>query len=371
MTRPVRHSIASAPPRRWQKLSCWPARAFFPGAHPERSVASWHLPRHPAGTAPASGRDTPSRPQPRDADRGPMRQYYVRRVRRHQDDERNDHEADGDCRRVLRRRATNPGVRGCDPGAFAVWTARQPPDGSRRDAPAEGVLRSGTRRPGRRPSRLRSLRGEAGAEGRAARRADAGARGGRGKVSRGRRMAHGGGPSGQPLLGSLPVGARDERPRLRAGGRGRTRQARDARNVAPGWQRGRVPSSSGEAARVRPRCRRAPWRVSRAGAVAPCSADGTEGSGVAARLVRARRPRPCRGGGRCAAAGRRALGAGGSARHPIRGRTRPAFLPLDAGANAVLRHLLCVGALGAYGRGDAGTRTAVHRNSRRDSVPVA
>ena len=35
------------------------------------------------------------------------------------------------------------------------------------------------------------------------------------------------------------------------------------------------------------------------------------------------------------------------------------LLPLDAGANAVLRHLLRVGAVGAYGRGVAGAGTAV------------
>ena len=56
------------------------------------------------------------------ADCGPMRQYYVRRVRRPRDDEQNDHEADdheadGRSPRVLRRPATSPGVWGRDPEA--------------------------------------------------------------------------------------------------------------------------------------------------------------------------------------------------------------------------------------------------------------
>ena len=95
---------------------------------------------------------------------------------------------------------------------FTVWTTRQSPDGGRRDAQAERVLRLGASRPGRGPSRLRALRRETGAEARAARRSDARARRGRGEVSGSLRMGHGGRPSGRPLLGALPA-----HPRSRCG----------------------------------------------------------------------------------------------------------------------------------------------------------
>ena len=54
-----------------------------------------------------------------------------------------------------------------------------------------------------------------------------------------------------------------------------------------------------------------------------------------------------RGGGRCAVARGGAFGFRGSVGRPLRGRQGCALLPFDAGADAVLRRLLRLGAVGA------------------------
>ena len=47
------------------------------------------------------------------------------------------------------------------------------------------------------------------------------------------------------------------------------------------------------------------------------------------------------------------------------------FFRLDAGADPVLRHLLCMGALGTYGSGDTGAGAAVHQRSRGCALSLA
>ena len=56
-----------------------------------------------------------------------------------------------------------------------------------------------------------------------------------------------------------------------------------------------------------------------------------------------------RGGGRCAFAHGGALGVGGGAGRPLRGRQGRALLPFDSGADAVLRRLLRLGSVGTAG----------------------
>ena len=71
---------------------------------------------------------------------------------------------------------------------------------------------------------------------------------------------------------------------------------------------------------------------------------------MAARFIRPRWVGPCRGSGQSPASPDGPVGAGRSTRDSLRGRARGALLPFDADSNAVLRHLLCVGAVVAAGQ---------------------
>ena len=86
--------------------------------------------------------------------------------------------------------------------------------------------------------------------------------------------------------------------------------------------------------------------ISRPRPVAPGRAGRTPRPGLAAGLLCPRRPGPGRGGGRCAVTQCRAVGAGRSAGRPVRGRSGRSLLPLDFGADPLLRCLLRLGALG-------------------------
>ena len=256
-------------------------------------------------------------------------------------------------------------------------------------------------RSGRGPSGLRPVHGEAGAAGPPARGTDAGARGGGGegggrrrllqrrrfcrgryfcrsrRLLRGRRLlrdwcfpetwrlrrsrrllrtrrflrgrcvAHGSRRAGEPVLEPLPAGAGDEHARLRAGGRGRGGPCFEARNLPAGGQCGGLPPQVGEAARLRPRGRGRLGRVPVPGALASGGTGRAEGRGVAARLLCPGRSCAGGGGGRRAVARSGAQGAGRGARGALRGREGCALLPFDPGADAVLRGLLRLGAVGA------------------------
>ena len=143
-------------------------------------------------------------------------------------DDRNEPEPDGGSGGVLCRPRTGARLRRRDRRTVELRAARQSTECRRRGAQAEGVLRRRTCRPRCGPSRLRPLCGEAGAAGPATGRPDTRTRCGRGEGSGRRCVAHGGGRSGQPLLGPLPAGAGDQSARLRARGRGRGRSPDEA-----------------------------------------------------------------------------------------------------------------------------------------------
>ncbi len=73
-----------------------------------------------------------------------------------------------------------------------------------------------------------------------------------------RRMADGGGRSGEPELEPLPTGVGDEHTRLRSAWRGRSRSAGEAGGIPAGRKRGCVRAPVGEITRLRPRDRRGP-----------------------------------------------------------------------------------------------------------------
>ena len=167
-------------------------------------------------------------------------------------------------------------------------------------------------------------------------------------------MADGSFRSGQPLLGSLPADPGDQHARLRSRGRGCGRPPGAAGEPAAGRRRGRLPPQAGSPARLRPRGWRGAGRVSRPGAGAPGVAGRAEGPGVVARVPCPRQPRPRRGGRRRAGPGDGPLRARRGAGRPLRGRARRAVLSLDPGADAVLRHLLRLGVVGAADAGALG-----------------
>ena len=97
---------------------------------------------------------------------------------------------------------------------------------------------------------------------------------------------------------------------------------------------------------LRPRRRPRSGGISLPRPVAPSRAGRTPRSGPAAGLLCSRRPGPGRGGGRRTIAQCRAIGAGGGAGRPIRGRAGRSLLPLDFGADPLLRRFLRLGPLG-------------------------
>ena len=111
------------------------------------------------------------------------------------------------------------------------------------------------------------------------------------------------------------------------------------------YRRG-IRATLGNAPRVRTAGRRGAGRVPVPRAVAKRGHRRPERPRLAAGLLRPRRPCACRSGGRCALADHLARGAGGGTRRSLRGRARRCLLPFDAGADAVLRHLLRLGAVG-------------------------
>ena len=272
------------------------------------------------------------------------------------DNDRNEPATDGGSREILRRSAAGARLGRRHRRAVQLHPAHEPAQRRRRDPQAQGVLCRGTGRSGRGPSRLRSLRGEAGPAGPTPRGADAGAWGGGSEGRRRRRplrrrcVAHCGGRSGQPLLEPLPTGSGDQCARLRAGGRRRGGPPGEAGNLPLGGERGRLPPQAGGAARLRPQGRRGSWRISVPGAVAPGRPRRAEGLGVAACVLCPGRSRAGGGGGRCGGAGGGAAGARRCARGALRGREGRALLPLDPGADLVLRRLLRLGAVGACRR---------------------
>ena len=85
-------------------------------------------------------------------------------------------------------------------------------------------------------------------------------------------------------------------------------------------------------------------RIPCPGPLAPGRPDRAERPGLAARFVRPRRTVPAGGGGQPGIARGAAVGAGGDARDPLRGRARGALLPFDADPDAVLRAVWHCGA---------------------------
>ena len=259
----------------------------------------------------------------------------------------NEQEADGSGGDLLRRPRTSARFRRRDRRAVELRAARASAERGGRDVEAQGVLRSGVGRPGRGASRLRPLHGEAGAAGPAARGAGSGARRGRGEVGPRGRDGAAGARAGGPLLDSVPAGVGDQPARVRARRRGRGGSGDAARIVPLGGKRSGVRPPTRDAPRLRSRGRHRSWRVPVPRALASGGAGRTEGLGVAARLPCARRSRTGRGGRRRALAPGGALRVGRGARGAFRGREGPALLPLDPGADAVLRRVLRLGAVGA------------------------
>ena len=81
------------------------------------------------------------------------------------DDDRNEQATEGGGRGVLRRSATGTRLGRRNRGTVELRTVREPAQRRRHDPQAQGVLCRGAGRSGRGPSRLRSLRGEAGPAG--------------------------------------------------------------------------------------------------------------------------------------------------------------------------------------------------------------
>ena len=102
---------------------------------------------------------------------------------------------------------------------------------------------------------------------------------------------------------------------------------------------------------LRVRSGRGAGRVPVPGAVAPRDARRAEGRGVAAGLLCARRVGASRGGRRRPIPGGGAFGVGGGAGRALRGREGRGVLPLDAGADALLRRFLRLGVVGAADAG--------------------
>ncbi len=200
-------------------------------------------------------------------------------------DDGNKYKAHRGGRGLFRRSPAGARLGRRDRGAVELRAARQSSERRRHGAQAQGVLCRRTRRSGRGPSRLRPLRGEAGAAGPPARGPDAGARRGRGEGGGRRCLAHGFERSGQPLSEPLSSGAGNQHARLRSGGRGRGGPPGETGDVPAGRQRRSVHPPVGKAARLRPRGRRGSWRVSCPRAVAPRGAGRAEGPGLAARLL--------------------------------------------------------------------------------------
>ena len=123
------------------------------------------------------------------------------------------------------------------------------------------------------------------------------------------------------------------------------RLADSATTSGANW-RSRAPSPT-MPARVSVNISLARWRIAQR--------SRAEGSGMAARLLCARRAGAGRGGGRCTGACDGARSAGRRTGRPLQGRTRRSLLSFDAGADAVLRHLLGLGAMGAAGAATHGT----------------
>ena len=158
--------------------------------------------------------------------------------------------------------------------------------------------------------------------------------------------------TGEQLPGPLPAGAGDELPRICAGGPRREREPDAVREIPTGGGRGGLRPAVAEAARVCGSGRRRAGRVSAAGAFAQSAAGGTAGPGRTPGLPRT----GCAGaGGGCRRRiGRRGLSvgdgtgcAGRGAGRAVQGGAGRSVLQVNAGANAVLRHLFLLGAMGA------------------------
>ena len=130
-------------------------------------------------------------------------------------------------------------------------------------------------------------------------------------------------------------------------------QPSQAGDLPAGRLRRRLRGEAATPPRLRQQRRPGAGRVPGPRPVPPGYAGRTPRLGPAPGLLRPRRAGPCRGVGRRLVAERRAVGAGGGAGREVRGRAGRGLLPLNAGADPLLRRLLGLGAVGAADSGSS------------------